>query len=218
MSEKKAAASRENGTQSVGPKTPEGQERSSKNALKLGIFSERKFLDEENPAEFQQLLAALELDLAPVGVLEAHYVNQIATAIWRKRRVERAELGAIRRGRTEFMYGLLEKQWSELAPTFVHQVSRYSEESVKRLEALRDDIAMQVRSVAPDDEKFSRVETSLDRALERAVKGLREAQRARRESIEAVILTPERPSRSREASATSLSEVTEAELAEVEAG
>jgi hypothetical protein len=56
-------------------------------------------------------------------------------------------------------------------PSFAHRVGQFSDEAVKRLEAMRDEIAISARSISADDEKFARVETSLDRALERAVKG-----------------------------------------------
>jgi hypothetical protein len=102
MSDLKVAASRENGAKSAGPKTQEGRDRASQNALKLGIFSQRRLLEGESEEDFRELREALCLDLAPVGALETHYVDQIAGVMWRKRRLERAEIGTIRRERTEF--------------------------------------------------------------------------------------------------------------------
>ena len=42
-----------------------------------------------------------------------------------------------------------------------------------------------------DDERFNRVGVSVDRALERAVRGLREAQAARRARQQSVIIDPQ---------------------------
>jgi hypothetical protein len=77
MTELKAAASRENGKKSTGPVTEEGRAKSSRNAMKLGIFSQARLLEEESAAEFEALI--LEQDA--VGVLEIHYVSEIAKGL-----------------------------------------------------------------------------------------------------------------------------------------
>jgi hypothetical protein len=88
----RAAASRRNGAKSRGPKTPEGKERSSQNALKHGLRA-RKFalVDGESAQEFEALEAALLSELAPEGALPSVLAARIARAAWRLERAERIE-------------------------------------------------------------------------------------------------------------------------------
>ena len=81
MSDLKATASRENGKKSTGPATEEGRAKSSRNATKLGIFSQARLLEEESAAEYEALLDALILEQDAVGVLEIHYVSEIAKGL-----------------------------------------------------------------------------------------------------------------------------------------
>jgi NADH dehydrogenase/NADH:ubiquinone oxidoreductase subunit G len=52
--------------------------------------------EEESQEEFDALIEDLENDYQPVGVLEEMLVQAIATALWRKARILRAENGEIR--------------------------------------------------------------------------------------------------------------------------
>jgi hypothetical protein len=88
----RAAASRRNGAKSRGPKTPEGKERSSQNALKHGLRA-RKFalVDGESAQEFEALEAALLSELAPEGALQPVLARRVVAAAWRLERAERIE-------------------------------------------------------------------------------------------------------------------------------
>jgi len=68
------------------------------NAIKHGVLSQHTVLSHEDGAEFGALLAALVAEHVPVGPTETHLVEELAGAIWRKRRVLQAEGASINRG------------------------------------------------------------------------------------------------------------------------
>ena len=61
------------------------------NAMKHGILSRLAVLAHEDQAEFSDLLAALLHEHQPAGMTEQHLIEELATIIWRKRRVLLAE-------------------------------------------------------------------------------------------------------------------------------
>jgi hypothetical protein len=68
------------------------------NALKHGILSKLAVLAHEDLAEFADLLAALMDEHRPAGMTERHLIEELATIIWRKRRVLLAEGAKINEG------------------------------------------------------------------------------------------------------------------------
>ncbi len=90
---------------STGPRTQQGKERSKRNSITHGIFS-NVVLKSESQADFDALLKALYNDRRPKGALEEVLVNRLAGLFWRLRRVGAAEVAEIRAG-AEFL------QWDE---------------------------------------------------------------------------------------------------------
>ena len=68
------------------------------NAMKHGILSRLVVLAHEDQAEFSDLLAALLDEHQPAGMTERHLIEELATIIWRKRRVLLAEGAKINEG------------------------------------------------------------------------------------------------------------------------
>lgn len=68
------------------------------NAMKHGILSRLAVLAHEDSAEFADLLAALLDEHQPAGMTERHLIEELATIIWRKRRVLLAEGASINSG------------------------------------------------------------------------------------------------------------------------
>jgi hypothetical protein len=68
------------------------------NAMKHGILSSLVVLAHENHAEFDDLLAALFDEHRPAGMTERHLIEELASIIWRKRRVLLAEGAKINDG------------------------------------------------------------------------------------------------------------------------
>lgn len=97
---KQIKANQQNALMSTGPKTPEGKNISSLNAVKHGIFAREAIIiagdgrEEEN--EYHRLLAELMIDLAPQGRMESLLVEKIAVNYWRLRRLLRYETGEVR--------------------------------------------------------------------------------------------------------------------------
>lgn len=68
------------------------------NAMKHGILSRLTVLAHEDGGEFADLLAALIEEHRPAGMTERHLIEELATIIWRKRRVLLAEGAKINEG------------------------------------------------------------------------------------------------------------------------
>ena len=86
-------------SKSTGPRTPQGKERSKFNARKHGLFSKVVLLHGESRAEYDALLNRLMEDLCPQGKLETVLVENLATLMWRKRRLLQAETAEIEKAR-----------------------------------------------------------------------------------------------------------------------
>jgi hypothetical protein len=92
-SDKQTEANRRNARKSTGPKTSEGKAAVRLNALKHGLLSQDMLLPGEDEATLRELGERVRADLRPVGELEDLLAEQIVTAIWRLRRLRRAEAG-----------------------------------------------------------------------------------------------------------------------------
>jgi len=71
------------------------------NALKHGILSRYTVLSHENHADFESLVNSLMDEHLPAGATEQHLIEELASVIWRKRRVLQAEGATINKGLTE---------------------------------------------------------------------------------------------------------------------
>jgi hypothetical protein len=87
LSEQKTAANRANARKSTGPKTPEGKERVSRNALKHGLLSGNVVVEWEEVSVFREFEQNMWKRLQPVGELEELLVDRIVTSAWRLRRL-----------------------------------------------------------------------------------------------------------------------------------
>jgi hypothetical protein len=94
-SEQRNAANRANAQKSTGPRSDQGKAVACFNASRHGLFSARLLLDDEEPAEFQKLLADLDATLHPVGTVEQALVERVAVTVWRQRRLVAAETAAL---------------------------------------------------------------------------------------------------------------------------
>src|SRR5688572_15902463 len=85
-----------NKLRSGGPRTEAGKARSSQNARKHGLLTEKIFiLQTEDPAEWQKLQDAWIAKLEPKDDIELVAVNRIAFAQWRMHRLWAMETAAI---------------------------------------------------------------------------------------------------------------------------
>jgi hypothetical protein len=82
---------------STGPRSEEGKQRSSKNAIKSGIFAQATLLKEESLSDYQSLLEGIWDVLKPEGKLEELLVEKLASISWRYRRLLAADGAAFQR-------------------------------------------------------------------------------------------------------------------------
>ena len=93
VSARKLAANRQNATHSSGPKTEGGKAKSSKNAIKHGIFARKLFSPTEQGEllEYEELAAQLVDHYEPNGFKEQLLVEQIFTELVRNGRILKYE-------------------------------------------------------------------------------------------------------------------------------
>src|SRR5215471_19285383 len=88
---RRAIASRANGRLSRGPVTEAGKKRSSFNAFRHGLLSRNILLDGESADGFQLLHNHFIDELHPDGDAQHNYVEEIAAAVWKTRRLWQIE-------------------------------------------------------------------------------------------------------------------------------
>ena len=71
------------------------------NAMKHGILSRYTVLSHESHADYESLVNALMDEHLPAGATEQHLIEELASVIWRKRRVLQAEGATINKGLKE---------------------------------------------------------------------------------------------------------------------
>jgi hypothetical protein len=85
--ERQIAANRLNAERSTGPKTPEGKDAVSRNAVTHGLTSSSGLLPGEKLEDFSDLRARVLAELAPDSAIEIELAERIASLLWRLRRV-----------------------------------------------------------------------------------------------------------------------------------
>ena len=105
MTEKKIAANRSNASQSIGPTTEEGIERSATARLRHGFYAKAQETAlrglGEDPTDFEELLVGLREEFTPAGVLQERLVIRLARVLWLMDRADRSQEGvALRRARS----------------------------------------------------------------------------------------------------------------------
>src|SRR5215831_14614627 len=83
----KIQSARANGARSRGPVTPEGKQKSSRNATRHGLFTTTLVLEGESKERFEKLLASLTSEWRPRNATETALVETMAAARWRYLRV-----------------------------------------------------------------------------------------------------------------------------------
>jgi hypothetical protein len=79
-------ASRANGARSQGPATPQGKQRSSRNAINHGLLAKIVVMKDESADAFEDHLSQLVDRLQPLDDVEFGMVEEMAAASWRMRR------------------------------------------------------------------------------------------------------------------------------------
>ena len=88
---KQIEANRANARKSTGPKTAEGKDASSRNAIRHGLTSTRTLVGNEDRSEYQQLRDKLYAGYAPANPQEEVLVDRLVSAAWRTLRTRQME-------------------------------------------------------------------------------------------------------------------------------
>ena len=88
-------ANRANAQFSSGPRTPEGRERVSRNAVSHRLFAQNPILPHEDPAAYDALHQRFKEDRKPKGAIEEELVQTLASLQWRLNRCELIEAGIL---------------------------------------------------------------------------------------------------------------------------
>ena len=84
-------ANRRNALKSTGPITPEGKERSRRNAFRHGLTSETVIASLEDREDYQAFEAAVIADYDAETAVERELVLRLASVLWRLRRANGIE-------------------------------------------------------------------------------------------------------------------------------
>ena len=93
----RAAVNRANSLHSTGPRTGEGKQRSSLNALRHGLTAEATVLPSEDPAAYAAFLQEFMDEYRPATATETQLVRELAGTAWRQNRIPRLETEALAR-------------------------------------------------------------------------------------------------------------------------
>src|SRR5438552_17251744 len=93
---KQIEANRRNALRSTGPKTQEGKAAVRLNSLRHGVYAKTLLLPGESREDFNQLCEDLEKDWQPQTRTEQEHVEEMATCIWKKIRMQVAENSILR--------------------------------------------------------------------------------------------------------------------------
>jgi hypothetical protein len=85
------AANAANAQHSTGPRTPEGQARSSQNARTHGLTARDLIVGADEREEFQELLNGYQTEVKPQGAIQQTLFHELVGAAWNLRRVRRME-------------------------------------------------------------------------------------------------------------------------------
>jgi len=90
------AANAANAQHSTGPRTPEGQARSSQNARTHGLTARDLIVAENEREEFDEFLSSYQADVKPNGAIQQTLFDELLGAAWNLRRVRRMEAALCR--------------------------------------------------------------------------------------------------------------------------
>jgi hypothetical protein len=85
------SANRRNARKSTGPRTTEGKEKASQNALRHGLRARQAVIPGEDPGEFEAYRKQMLAELAPAGAVESMLAERVVHLSWRLRRAERVQ-------------------------------------------------------------------------------------------------------------------------------
>ena len=179
--ERQIAANRLNAERCTGPKTPEGKAVVSQNAVTHGLTCYGGLLPGENPEDFSDLSARVLAELSPDSAIEIELAEQIASLLWRLRRIPAFEVVLL--------------AWANAAceqSLFLVAPPRFSANGQRPPGGLKDilDFGRSLDAFLQGDAggKLTRYETALRRQLAASMAELRQMQERRAQGSATVCL------------------------------
>jgi hypothetical protein len=103
MSPASIAANRANARKSTGPRTRSGKLKSSFNALRHGLYSEKYMVDTEDENTFRNFAASFVEEFQPRTASELELVDALIHTAWRRRRIASLISAHLNQALTEVM-------------------------------------------------------------------------------------------------------------------
>ena len=110
-------ANRLNAQKSTGPRTAEGKEQASRNAIKHGLLAREAVIQGEDPEEFESYREGMLQELAPAGVVETMLAERVVGLSWRLLRAERlhnAAFAALDEGEPTELLEARHEEWKQI--------------------------------------------------------------------------------------------------------
>ena len=143
---------------STGPKTEAGKARSSRNAIRTGLYAARDFIRPGEEEEYAQTLIKLMDELTPEGNVEQTFATEIMGATWRLRRcrlveeafsyIEDLDFDPMTDERTEKQQKSVDRARAQS-----HLILRRSLDELRKLQSCR-----QLRNPTPEGVRYTREE------------------------------------------------------------
>lgn len=197
MNERRKAANRRNARKSTGPRSPEGKAVVAGNALRHGLLAKHALLPEEDVEAFEQLRDGVLDELRPEGALETEYAEEIVAGLWRLRRARDIEAGLLAWQQSQVQIDRIRNEMKEMERRHNINHPLVSEDDPGEFgpaeESRTEAMAQQEQGLArlggaflrdaglgDGLGKLSRYETTIRRAIDRALSELERMQQARR--------------------------------------
>ena len=135
------------------------------NALKHGVLSRYTVLSHENHADYESLVNSLMEEHLPAGATEQHLIEELASVIWRKRRVLQAEGATINQDLKSVANNT--KAVVQAAAPFQRGVYSQTIDLGDMMDLSQDDVIERQRAATQDMESLQKA----SRLLRQAAKG-----------------------------------------------
>lgn len=129
------------------------------NAVKHGILSKEAVLPHESKEEFDDLLAQYEADFVPANVTESTLVEELASIVWRKKRLLKAENAKINNGLSNAL-NLSQRLLNSSVPLSLH----IADEKIEAREFLRlsaEELEERSKALEAEEQKRQQAEEIL---------------------------------------------------------
>jgi len=167
ISEKQLEANRMNALRSTGPKTTEGKEKASQNALKFGFTAKKFIIPDEEKQDFDDYHLKMIDVLKPNTILTEEMVLNICLAFWKSRRYANLESLIIKLGQL--------REISRLSGPFAKEDDLKRAEKLKiKNEPICEDIDMMPPPYSFDIKSLGKVASMQNQECNRALRLLKQ--------------------------------------------